>query len=120
MNPVFHTLYTMETERDETTGHRTITEARAEIISEKELLKTVNSGTDPRLAAIWADKSLAVSLDNRTEESSQEVVSSEIFGPIKVVSGEYEDGTPYSYPESVETFLTFDPANVVLKNPNSA
>lgn len=119
-NPVFHTLYTLETERDETNGNRTITEARAEVISEKELLKSVNSGTDPRLAAIWEDKSLAISLDNRSEESSQEVISSEIFGPVKIVSGEYEDGTPYSYPESVETFLTFDPANVVLKNPVNA
>lgn len=119
-NPVFHTLYTMETERDMTTGHRTITEARAEVISEKELLKIVTSGTDPRLAAIWEDKSLAVSLDNRSEESSQEVISSEIFGPVEIVTGEHDDGTPYSYPESVETFLTFSPANVVLKNPNNA
>lgn len=118
MNPVFHTLYTMETERDMTTGHRTITEARAAIISERELLNMVNSGTDPRLAAIWEDKSLAVSLDNST--LSQEIISSEIFGSVKIVAGEYDDGTPYSYPESVETFLTFDPANVVLKNPNSA
>jgi hypothetical protein len=115
-NPVFHTLYTVETDRDdETSDDRTITDVSANVISEKQLLKSISNGTDPRLAAIWADKSLAVTLNNETEASAQEVVSSEIFDPLEVVSGEYDDGTAYSYTEGIERFLTFDPANVVLK-----
>jgi hypothetical protein len=115
--PVFHALYTVETERhDDNSNERIITGVTAEIISEKNLLKMINNGNDPRLAAVWTDKSLAVALNNETETSAQEIVSSEIFGPVKVIAGEYEDGTPFSYTEGIENFLTFDPANVVLKN----
>ena len=113
--PVFHTLYTVETDREESADERIITDVTAEIISEKNLLKMMSNESDPRLSAIWDDKSLAVLLDNETEISAQKIVSSEVFGPLEVVSGEYEDGTPYSYVEGIEKFLTFDPENVVLK-----
>jgi hypothetical protein len=115
-NPVFHTLYTVETDRGENTDRRVVTEVTAEIISEKNLLKMISDGNDPRLSAIWEDKSLAVLIDNETEESARKIVSSEVFGPLEVVTGEYDDGSSYSYVEEIERFLTFDPANVVLNN----
>lgn len=115
-NPVFRTLYTVETERDdENSNKRAITDITAEVLSEKSLLRLISNETSPRLAALWADKSLAISLDNESEWESEEIVSSEVFGPVKVVSGEHNDGTPYSYTDGCERFLTFDPANVVLK-----
>lgn len=119
-NAVFHTLYTVETDREENSNQRVITDVTAEVISEKSLLKMMSNGSDPRLSAIWEDKSLAVLIDNETEVSAQKIVSSELFGPLEVVSGEYNDGTAYSYVEGIERFLTFDPANVVLDNPKNA
>lgn len=116
INPVFHTLYTVETDReDETTEDRTITEVTASVISEKNLLKSISDGTDPRLAAIWADKSLAVTINNESEESAREIISSEIFSPVKTISWTTDDGKDSSYTDGVEKFLTLDPANVVLK-----
>lgn len=115
-NPVFHTLYTVETDReDKGSEDRTISSATANIISEKNLLKMISTGSNPYLAAIWADKSLAVAVNNDRESSSQEIISSEIFSPVKTISWITDDGKDSSYIDGAETFLTFDPANVVLK-----
>lgn len=121
-NPVFHTLYTVETERhDDDINKRTITDVTAEVISEKSLLRFINNGTSPLIAAIWENKSLAVSLDNETETGPKDaIIASEVFGPVTVFSGEYENGTTYSYTEAIERFLTFDPANVVLDKPKTS
>lgn len=115
-NPVFHTLYTVETDReDEGSEDRTITEATASLISEKNLLKMIDAGTNPYLAAIWEDKSLAVTVNRDRESTSQEIISSEVFSPVKTISWTTEEGKESSYTDGTETFLTFDPANVVLR-----
>lgn len=105
--PVFHNVYSVVTERDHDDSDREIYSVTAIRYTEEELLKQTK--TDARLFAIWNDRSLAV-LESGVKDG--EVVSSAEYGPLPVIT--YEDEPDAGYVDSSESFLTMNPANVVL------
>lgn len=113
--PAFHILYEVETTRDaENLNIREVESVRSIIYSEERIQSILEAGTDPYTAAVWNDRSLAV-FASYGNDKIDGVVSSAAF-PELLLPTDYDPKDETEYDSSYETFITFDPKNVVLEN----
>lgn len=113
--PTFHILYEVETTRDaDNLNLREVESVRSIMYSEKRIQEMLEAGNDPYTAAVWNDRSLAV-FTNYSNAKVEGVTSSSVFPSLNLPT-EYDPSDNTEYDSSYETFITFDPKNVVLEN----
>jgi len=113
--PAFHILYEVETTRDaDDLNLREVESVRSIMYSEEQIQVMLKAGNDPYTAAVWNDRSLAV-FANYGNDKIDGVIPSSVF-PDLVLPTEYDPKDETEYDSSYETFITFDPKNVVLEN----